>query len=200
MNREEALEALKSRRVVSQEGDIADASIFGQAALLGQMDVARLLLDAGANVNGTDAHGFTPLHQACMVNEPGQADVVRWLIANGADISAHACNLGFPLHVAALNGCTESIRVLQAAGADIHAAVFRQRNEARLLKTAGHLSDGVKGRGAGGDKFEELIVELSAVLILVHSITSNKKPGRTRPGYGFKWNQRFLKEPIRPSI
>lgn len=133
MDREQAIEVLKALRVISKEEDIAEGSILGQNALLGRMEIAQLLLAAGANVNGTDDKGFTALHQACMVNWPGQGDVVRWLIANGADISAHACNLGYPLHIAALNGCTEHIRVLHAAGADIHA---RNRAGATPLHTA----------------------------------------------------------------
>jgi len=51
----------------------------------GRMDTARILLEAGANVNQADVNGITPLIIAITNNHP---DVARFLIDRGADIKA----------------------------------------------------------------------------------------------------------------
>jgi ankyrin len=55
------------------------------AARDGRMDIARMLLDAGANINERDANDITPLITAITNNHP---DVARFLIDRGADIKA----------------------------------------------------------------------------------------------------------------
>jgi peptidoglycan/LPS O-acetylase OafA/YrhL len=64
----------------------ADAS-FGTtplawAAMLGDADAAKRLLDAGANVKATNRDGSTPLHSAAFL---GRAKVVAVLLEHGAD-------------------------------------------------------------------------------------------------------------------
>jgi ankyrin repeat protein len=48
-------------------------------------DVARLLIDAGADVNGRQSHGWTPLHSAAA---NGDGDLIDRLVAAGADAAA----------------------------------------------------------------------------------------------------------------
>jgi ankyrin repeat protein len=55
------------------------------AARDGGLNAARILLDAGANVNQTDANGITPLLLATLNNQIG---VARFLVDRGADINA----------------------------------------------------------------------------------------------------------------
>ena len=55
------------------------------AARDGRMDTARMLLDAGAEINARDANDITPLITAITNNHP---DVARLLIERGADIKA----------------------------------------------------------------------------------------------------------------
>jgi hypothetical protein len=52
------------------------------AALLGRTEIARLLIDAGADVNQTDGGGYTALHSAAFL---GQLPVAELLLARGAD-------------------------------------------------------------------------------------------------------------------
>jgi ankyrin repeat protein len=54
------------------------------AARDGRLDVARLLLDAGANVNLTDANAITPLITAIVNN---RVDVAKLFVERGADIT-----------------------------------------------------------------------------------------------------------------
>ena len=55
------------------------------AARDGRLDVVRMLLDAGANINERDANDIPPLITAITNNHP---DVARFLIDRGADIKA----------------------------------------------------------------------------------------------------------------
>jgi ankyrin repeat protein len=55
------------------------------AARDGRLETVRILLDAGARINDTDANDITPLIAAITNNHP---DVARFLIERGADITA----------------------------------------------------------------------------------------------------------------
>ena len=55
------------------------------AARDGRLETVRILLDAGAGINDTDANAITPLIAAITNNHP---DVARFLIERGADIKA----------------------------------------------------------------------------------------------------------------
>jgi ankyrin repeat protein len=64
------------------------------------LDAARLLIEAGIDVNQRGDLGRTPLHEACGA---GRGDMVRLLVANGADL--HAQTEGdVPFALARLNG------------------------------------------------------------------------------------------------
>ncbi|KID75803.1 Ankyrin repeat domain-containing protein 17 [Metarhizium brunneum] len=69
------------------------------AAENGHADMARLLLDNGAQVNAASTRGYTPLMLAA---HNGHADTVSILIRRGADISAHAADGSRALSIAAL--------------------------------------------------------------------------------------------------
>ena len=90
------------------------------AAGEGNLDIAKLLLGAGARVTATTRIGsFTPLHLAA---EGAHASVVQALIAAGADPAAVATPSGAtPLHLAAraLNG-EAAVRVLLEHGATVN--------------------------------------------------------------------------------
>ena len=55
------------------------------AARDGRLEIVRILLDAGASINETDANEITPLIAAITNNHP---DVARFLIERGADVKA----------------------------------------------------------------------------------------------------------------
>ena len=54
------------------------------AAVHGRPDMARLLLDAGADPSSVASYGPTPLMTAA---QPGQLEVLRLLLARGAAVS-----------------------------------------------------------------------------------------------------------------
>jgi len=52
------------------------------AAVQGDMEAVRLLIDAGADLNSQGEHGYTPLHEAV---EQGHFEVADLLIKSGSD-------------------------------------------------------------------------------------------------------------------
>ena len=89
------------------------------AAEYGSVELARILIDAGANVNVQNEWDSTPLHVAA---SRGKVEISRMLIGAGADVDAQDEVGWTPLHWAAWNGEIESVRMLIDAGArkDIH--------------------------------------------------------------------------------
>lgn len=62
---------------------------LGWATLLGNADMARLLLDSGANVNGRTRDGHRPIHMAAWL---GHVEVARVLVSYNADLEARSNN------------------------------------------------------------------------------------------------------------
>ena len=85
------------------------------ASKMGHLEVARFLLDYGANVTALNRRRETPLHLA---SERGQVEVADLLIERGADMSAHKDGWDTPLHVATRFGHVEVARLLIERGVD----------------------------------------------------------------------------------
>jgi ankyrin repeat protein len=88
------------------------------AALEGHGEVARLLLEAGANPNAQDARGFTP----AMTITAKSAPALREFIRVGADFSIRSLDGHTALHMAAWRGDVEVMRLLLGvSGMDVDA-------------------------------------------------------------------------------
>lgn len=113
-------------RLLDKKADIHAPDEKGRTPLLvaareGQMDAARLLLEAGAQVDARGAGlGVTPLMAAtrCKASAP----LVRLLLEAGADPNALAANGAGALAHAVLGGDIETMQVLLDAGADPNGA------------------------------------------------------------------------------
>ncbi|KAF1795133.1 Ankyrin repeat-containing domain [Phytophthora cactorum] len=73
-----------------------------QACLGGQLQIVRLLLNAGANPAHQNKQAHSPLHYLSAFCRDRQ--LLRDIIANGADVNAKSMKLNTPMHFAAMNG------------------------------------------------------------------------------------------------
>lgn len=84
------------------------------------------LFNFGADVEARDNQGQTPLHHAAR-NGRG-TDAIKSLLNGGADVNARDEAGATPLHMAAARGDESTIKMLLAAGADIHAQTRDGKN------------------------------------------------------------------------
>lgn len=87
------------------------------AARTGRVELARLLVARGANVNTAAPSGFTPLHVASGLN---RREMAKYLLDAGANPNAVDMR-GTPLHAATAQGNTEIVELLLQRGADPNA-------------------------------------------------------------------------------
>jgi len=82
----------------------------------GRMDMARLLVDSGANVNVQNYEGISALYLGA---ERGDLDLCLFLIENGASVNIQTEEGVAPAHIAATNGHLEILRALAGHGAHL---------------------------------------------------------------------------------
>ncbi|MFA5908013.1 MAG: ankyrin repeat domain-containing protein [Vicinamibacterales bacterium] len=89
------------------------------AAMNGDLELAQMLVFAGANVRATTRLGaYTPLFLA---SQRGHGPVIEALIKAGSDVKAGTPNGTSPLMVAAASGNVDAVKALVDAGADVNA-------------------------------------------------------------------------------
>jgi ankyrin repeat protein len=88
------------------------------AAQNGHVEMSRMLLEAGADVEAQSDDGWRPLH---LPARQGHLEVVRVLVEDGAALEAQVAEWT-PLDIAAQYGGVEVVRTLVAVGADLGAA------------------------------------------------------------------------------
>ena len=115
----------------SQEHALAPAALH-QAAEQGSVPQIEALLAAGADVNGRDGYGNTPLLLAARA---GREDAAELLLKHGADPKAAAYNKYTPLHMAAWSGSAKIIKSLLEKGADVNAPDYNYRKPLNYAST-----------------------------------------------------------------
>jgi ankyrin repeat protein len=85
------------------------------AAEYGKLEIVKLLVKKGANINAQDDYGLTPLYSALLEKHPG---VARFLIKQGANVQAQTKDGNTALHVAVQNNYLGISKILIEKGAD----------------------------------------------------------------------------------
>ena len=112
------------RALLEQGADVNAAqgdgmTVLHRAARTGNLDMAELLIGAGANLEARTRLGeHTPLHVA---SASGRAGVVSVLVAAGASVNARTTTGATPLHFAAASGSADAVAALLSAGAEVDA-------------------------------------------------------------------------------
>lgn len=117
-----------------RDGSVVNLVKFGYRALesvtalhltasSGHAEVARCLIDQGADMEAKNPLGMTPLHCAAGM---GHIEVMKIFLHSGASPNGQDCAGCSPLHFAAYTGQDTVIQTLLDAGADVNAkALFR---------------------------------------------------------------------------
>lgn len=90
-----------------------DGALF-RAAARGVPDMARELIDRGANVNARSNRGITPLHRAA---QNGHVEIVEMLLDGGAEPDIEANDGETPLSMAESSGHDAVVSLLRARAA-----------------------------------------------------------------------------------
>jgi ankyrin repeat protein len=139
------------------------------AAAAYDVEMARKLVAAHADVRAKDRRGAEPLHSAIR-GGPGssswdpsrQTAVISYLIEAGADVDAAAAGGVTPLHRAVRNRCSAAVRILLDAGAD----PLRASDSG---STAVALTQWTTGRGGTGSPEARSELQLIAGMLGPHT-------------------------------
>jgi uncharacterized protein len=127
--------AAASLLVAAAASDVADA------AMKGNKEVVRSLLQRKANVNAPQSDGATALHWAVRSDDLELADV---LIGAGANVSAANRDGATPLLLAAVNGNAAMIEKLMKAGADPNGPLTKYGDTALMMAARTGKTDAIK--------------------------------------------------------
>ena len=102
----------------------------------GHVDVARMLMEFGADLSARDMDSWTPLHSASSM---GHVNVVRILMESNADASAQDLDNWTPLLWASSMGHVDVARMLLEFGADVSAQTQDGRTPLHWASGMGHV-------------------------------------------------------------
>ncbi|KAF3910665.1 Ankyrin-1 [Orbilia brochopaga] len=104
---------------------------LGKAIERGYLDLAEVLLEAGADIEAGSGTDWTPL---IIATSTGNLRSVKWLLDHGANVNAQSGRGWTGLHEAAFNGYTEIVRLLLKHKADTE--ILFKNTRTPLHKTA----------------------------------------------------------------
>eukprot|EP00057_Strongylocentrotus_purpuratus_P016589 XP_011671063.1 PREDICTED: ankyrin-3-like [Strongylocentrotus purpuratus] len=155
--------------VVNYGGGENDDTPLHEACSAGHLDIVKMLLEKGANINVTNWDNETALHHACKENHQL---VAEFLVENGADMSAKNDEQLTPLQVATNSGSFDTIIGLLDRNRNLNTSTTTSDNQdaaSELLKWVATenkantlqllLHHGAKLHGANDDTIAEFILD-----------------------------------------
>lgn len=106
---------LNAKNIQVEARNSQDESPLMMAAIRGQLDIARQLIDKDADVNKP---GWAPLHYAVSSSQGDALGVAKLLLDNSAYVDAASPNGTTPLMMAAMYGSPEAVKLLLEESAD----------------------------------------------------------------------------------
>ena len=132
-------------------------SLLALASNFGKLEVIKMLLDCGVNIDGTTNDSEKAIHRAIIA---GYCDIAKYLIRRGADVRAVRKGDGCTaLHQAAYRGLVDIVGLLIKGGAEVnavdrrgsvalHSASYRNRvSVVKLLLNSGATIDAAEMDG-----------------------------------------------------
>uniref|UniRef100_A0A8C5C5P0 Ankyrin repeat domain 6 n=1 Tax=Gadus morhua TaxID=8049 RepID=A0A8C5C5P0_GADMO len=105
------------------------------AAYRGHIEVVRILLKAGCDLDIQDDVSQTALHRAAVV---GNSDVISALIQEGCDLDRQDKDGNTALHEVSWHGFSQSVKLLVKAGANVHSRNKVRNSSLHLACQNGH--------------------------------------------------------------
>jgi len=132
--KEQLFENPKATNVPDDLGDLP----LHHAAINGHMEVARLMLEAGCDVNCKNNQGMRPLHDAAA---KGYTEIVQLLLnVSGCNVDCLNRDKDTPLHQAVKYGRAGVVQQLISAGAHVDCQNRKGSTPLHLAAKAGHVS------------------------------------------------------------
>lgn len=104
------------------EDDGKGYKLLHNAAAIGSANVARFLLDQGADIEAKGVNDdVRPLHIASMYASVENVETARLFLDRGADVNAQVNDGSTALHIACAKGCHNGARLLLDRGANVEA-------------------------------------------------------------------------------
>ena len=124
------------------------------------IEISRLMIDGGADVNGRGRNHGTSL---ILASEKGHFDIVKCLVANGAEVNAKYCNDQTALTYASEKGHLETVKCLIENGADVNG---RGWNKPLILASKnGHFEIVKYLRENGADVDAKYDFDMTAIIV-----------------------------------
>lgn len=136
----------RTLRLLVQAGADVDAEAGDEGPLVvhattgARAEVLQVLIDAGADVNGVSEHDYRALPKAIMQNRDSER-LVSMLIAAGANVNEPDADGNTPLFKAVEYDNLAAVRMLLAAGGDVHRCNDESVSVMHLVAMAGREED-----------------------------------------------------------